>query len=364
MVKKRIVCTVTNDLNFDQRMMRICTSLSQAGYDVCLIGRKRNSSLPLKEQLFRQKRIPCFFDKGKAFYIEYNLKLLFVLLFTSTDVYCAIDLDTIVPNYIASRFRRKKRVYDAHELFCEMDEITSRPAIYKVWRSVEKFCVPRYPLGYTIGECYAEEFRSRYGVQYEIVRNATVLRPLEPTQPNEKYILYQGAVNEGRCFENLIPAMKKVTGKLIICGNGNFYDQAVQLVDEFELHDKIKFEGYVEPITLREYTRNAYVGITLFTNQGKSNYYSMANRFFDYMHYGVPQLCVAYPEYQKVNQQFEIAVLLNQTDEDSIAQALNQLLEHEDLRKTLSQNCLKAREVYCWQKEEEKLIAFYKKLLG
>lgn len=364
MVKKRIVCAVTNDLHFDQRMMRICSSLSNAGYEVTLVGRLRKSSTTLKEQVFNQKRIPCHFDKGKLFYIEYNIKLLFFLLFAKTDVYCAIDLDTIVPNYIVSLLRGKKRVYDAHELFCEMDEITSRPSIYKVWRTVEKFCVPRFPYGYTIGECYAEEFKSRYNVQYETVRNATVLRPIEKVTPTNKYILYQGAVNEGRCFETLIPAMKQVHGKLIICGNGNFFEQAVQMVDKLQLQDKIKFEGYVEPVALREYTRNAYVGITLFTNQGKSNYYSMANRFFDYMHFGVPQICVAYPEYKKVNQQFEIAILLEKTDEDSIAKSLNQMLEREDLRETLSQNCLKAREVYCWQKEEEKLIAFYKKLLG
>lgn len=364
MVKKRIVCTVTNDLNFDQRMMRICGSLSQAGYEVMLVGRLRKNSLPMKEQVFKQKRIPCHFDKGKLFYIEYNIKLLFFLLFTTTEVYCAIDLDTIVPNYIASLFRRKKRVYDAHELFCEMDEITSRPSIYKMWRAVEKFCVPRFPQGYTIGECYAEEFEQRYGVHYHIVRNATLLRPLEKVSPTEKYILYQGAVNEGRCFETLLPAMQHVHGKLIICGHGNFYEQAVQLVDELQLHHKVKFEGYVEPVALREYTRHAYVGITLFTNQGKSNYYSMANRFFDYMHFGVPQLCVAYPEYKKVNEQFEIAVLLDKTDPESIAKALNDLLEHEERRESLSRNCLKARELYCWQKEEQKLIAFYNHLLG
>ncbi len=52
---KRIVCTVTNDLNFDQRMIRICTSLTNAGYDVLLIGRRKRSSPTLEEKLFLQK---------------------------------------------------------------------------------------------------------------------------------------------------------------------------------------------------------------------------------------------------------------------------------------------------------------------
>ena len=46
------------------------------------------------------------------------------------------------------------------------------------------------------------------------------------------FIIYQGAVNEGRSFETLIPAMKEVNARLIICGNGNFFNQVKQLIAE------------------------------------------------------------------------------------------------------------------------------------
>ncbi len=38
---KKIVFTVTNDLTYDQRMHRICSSLARAGYTVQLIGREK-----------------------------------------------------------------------------------------------------------------------------------------------------------------------------------------------------------------------------------------------------------------------------------------------------------------------------------
>lgn len=364
MVRHHILLTVTNDLSFDQRMMRIATSLSEAGYEVCLIGRKRPSSKLLNEKPYQQKRLFCFFEFGKLFYLEYNLRLFFYLLFAKADVYCAIDLDTILPNYFASLLRRKKRVYDAHELFCEMDEITSRPAIYKAWKAIERFAVPKFHKGYTIGDAYAGEFKRMYGVNYIIVRNATILKPIQAVQPTERFLLYQGAVNEGRCFETLIPAMKQVDCPLVICGEGNFFEQAKFLVKQHQLEHRIRFEGYVPPERLREYTEQAYAGITLFTGQGKSNYYSMANRFFDYMHAGIPQLTVDYPEYRNVNEQFEISVLIHETDSDTIAKALNTLLHDTDLHTRLKQNCLKAREVYCWQEEEKKLIHFYRELFA
>src|SRR5690606_8175358 len=117
---------------------------------------------------------------------------------------CAIDLDTILPVYFASLFKRTKRVYDAHELFTEMKEVITKPFEKKIWDGIEKFTVPKFPLGYTIGDFYASYFKEKYQVDYQIVRNATVLKPLLKTETTEKYILYQGWVNQGRCFEELI----------------------------------------------------------------------------------------------------------------------------------------------------------------
>src|SRR5690606_4055879 len=183
---KKIICTVTNDLNFDQRMIRICTALSSAGYEVTLVGFKRKKSAPLIQRPFRQKRLWIAAEKGKLLYISYWLNLFFYLLFKKTEAICAIDLDTIVPVYLVSKIKRCKRVYDAHELFTELKEVISRPSVHKLWLKIERWTVPNFKLGYTIGECYAEEFKKKYGVNYAIVRNATVLRPFERTAISEK----------------------------------------------------------------------------------------------------------------------------------------------------------------------------------
>ncbi len=344
-------------------MIRICNSLSAAGYNVLLVGRKKRKSTDLIKRSFRQKRLNCIAERGKLFYIEYNIRLFLFLLFIKTDCFGAIDLDTILPNLWASKIRNKKRVYDAHELFCEMEEIIARPFIYKIWKKIERYAVPKFKYGYTIGSCYQEQFRNMYGVQYEIVRNATVLNlKNEPAAQKEKHIFYQGAVNEGRCFETLIPAMRTVNTKLIICGDGNFMQQAKLLVAQYNLEHKVIFTGYVPPDELKAYTKNAYVGLTLFEQTGKSNYFSMANRFFDYMHFCVPQITVDFPEYRKVNNQFEIAYLVADTKSDTLSIAMNKLLEDDYYYNQLAKNCYQAREFYNWQNEEKKLITFYKDL--
>ena len=153
MRKKTIIFTVLNGLTYDQRMMRICGSLS-ARYDILLVGKEDNSSKPLEKLSYRQKRLSSWFQKGKLSYIEFNLRLFFFLLFKPANAICAIDLDTILPCYLVSRLRKIPRIYDAHELFCEMKEIVTRPAIYKVWKKIEAYSVPRFRFG-TMPPCQA-----------------------------------------------------------------------------------------------------------------------------------------------------------------------------------------------------------------
>ncbi|MBS1616064.1 MAG: glycosyltransferase family 4 protein [Bacteroidetes bacterium] len=345
-------------------MIRICNSLHEAGYEVLLIGRQRPSSKALPERPFLQRRIRQRIDQGKLFYLSYNLKLFFILLFQRADCFCAIDLDTILAVYYASRLRRMKRVYDAHELFTEMEEVVARPRIRELWLRIERHTVPHFPLGYTVNESLAEAYRQRYGLHYAVVRNATVLQPLQIPDKPERYILYQGAVNQGRCFPELIAAMQQVNARLIICGEGNFYAAAQALVQQAGLGEKVLFKGYVPPEELRRYTLGAYIGITLFVASSESNKLSLANRYFDYMHAGVPQLAMNYPEYAAINRQFEVAYLLDDARPAEIAGALNSLLQDEALYRRLQGACLKAREVYCWQQEAEQMLRIYEQVFS
>jgi glycosyltransferase involved in cell wall biosynthesis len=374
----RIIFTVTNDLNFDQRMIRICTTLAQNGYEVTLAGRKMKNSPPLTQQLFHQKRLGCFFQKGAAFYAEYNLRLFFWLLINRADCICAIDLDTILPCLLVSKLKGTKRVYDAHELFCEMKEIVTRPTRYKLWKWIEKISVPHFKYGYSVCKPIAEEFEKMYDVQYEVVRNVPVKKITDDslqitentgallstvnTQLNSLFFLYQGAVNEGRSFETLIPAMKEVNASLEIYGDGNFFNQTRQLIEQNRLQDKVKLQGKRTPTELQKITSAAYAGITLFENNGLSNYLSLANRFFDYIMAGIPQVCIDFPAYREINNRYQVALLIPDTHPDTIAKGLNLLLDDVVLYELLKENCKKARQELNWQEEEKKLITFYQSI--
>lgn len=362
---KKLLFTVTNDLNYDQRMQRICNSLSNTGYDVLLIGVKRKNSEPLLERSFKQKRLPILAEKGKLFYGGYWVFLFFYLLFKKADVLCAIDLDTILPVYFASILKGSKRVYDAHEIFTEVPELANKPREAKMWQWISDFSIPKFPVGYTVGYHCADYFKKHYKMDYTVIPNAAVLRPLEIPDRNEQpFILYQGAVNKGRCFDQLIPAMQWVNLPLVICGNGSYFEETKALIAEYKLEAKISLKGFVPPDELRSITRSAKIGLILLDSYSKNNYYSLANRVFDYMHGGVPQISMDYPEYRAINEQFEIALLLPaDPSPEMIADKINQLLHDKVLYERLVANSLKAREVYNWQRNEQILLEIYQKLL-
>lgn len=360
---KHLVFTVTNDLNLDQRMQRICTTLQQNGYAVKLVGRHLKNSTPLSQQAFRQYRIKVLFERGFLFYAEYNLKLFFYLLFAKATAICAIDLDTIMPCYLVARLRGKKTVYDAHEIFTELHEVVSNKKVNWFWNKMEQYFVPRYKHGYTVNGFIANEFKRRYGVDYSVIRNMPLQCVVKNSQiASVPFIIYQGAVNYGRGFSELILAMQHINIPLHIYGTGNYYTQTHALIYTNRVEDKVKLLGNVLPQQLRQITPTAFIGITIFEPIGLNQIHSLANRFFDYVMAGIPQICVAYPEYVAINNEYNIAYLINDIKPQTIANAVNTLINNTDLYNQLKANCVAAQQKLNWQNEEIKLIEFWKNI--
>ncbi|HMO41310.1 MAG TPA: glycosyltransferase [Saprospiraceae bacterium] len=358
----RIICTVTNDLTYDQRMIRICTSLASAGYDVQLIGRQQLDSQALVAHPFEQKRLPCRFKRGKLFYIEYNIRLFFYLLFVKFDIICAVDLDTILPAIATAKLRRKRCVYDAHEYFTETPEVVRRPSIQRVWEWVARIAIPRVDAAYTVGEELSNILSERYGKDFQVVRNvpfqqSAVAHP-DPTQA--PVILYQGALNEGRGLEAAIAAMHHLEGAVLwLAGEGDLSAALRQMVHAQGLEQRVRFFGYVPPEDLRKLTLQATIGLNLLENSGLSYYYSLANKAFDYIQAGLPSLHMNFPEYQRLNEAHHVFLLLHQLDPTLIAHTIQLLLDNPERYAQLRANCLRARQQLIWEKEEARLLAIY-----
>lgn len=360
---KKIVFTVTNDLTYDQRMQRICSTLAENGYDVTLVGFLKKRSVKTESRNFKQVRLQVFFKKGKLFYVEYNFRLFWWLLFHSFDMYCGIDLDTLLPVFIISRLKRKICMYDAHEYFTELPEIIHRPLIRKFWIGLERFLLPRIKYNYTVGNAIANVLSSKYKQKFEVIRNVPVLHNAFTGQPEERnYILYQGALNQGRGLENLMLAMADIDAELYIAGEGDLSVELREYASKLAHAKKIRFLGYIRPAELLNYTNNAKLGMNLVENRGLSYYYSLSNKFFDYIHAGKPQVSMNFPEYKELNDVYHVARLIDDTKPETIANAVNELLKNPLVYEDLKKNTVSAKAELNWQKESIKLIQFYESI--
>jgi glycosyltransferase involved in cell wall biosynthesis len=360
-MKTKLVFLVTNDLSYDQRMNKICTALANHGYEVELVGRLRKKSIPLHNLAYKQTRISLFFERGKLFYLEINLRFFLYLLFKRFDGVCAIDLDTIVGASLAATLKNKKLIYDAHEYFTEVPEVIRRPAVQKIWLWVEKTFVPRAMLCYTVSQNLAALFEKKYAVKFHLIRNFPVLKPSgNKNSPGlKRELIYQGALNEGRGLENLIEAMKNLNAHLTIAGDGDLTEKLKAETRMAGLEQKISFLGFVKPDELRKLTSTAHIGINLLENKGLSYYYSLANKFTDYIHAGLPQICVSFPEYKAINERYEVALLIESLSTEAIKSAIERLLNDDNLYAALQKNCEVCAVDLNWQKEEKELLALY-----
>ena len=359
-----ILLTVTNDLTYDQRMMRIATALQSAGFEVTLVGRQLAQSKPLSSQTYQQHRLPCYFTKGKFFYLEFNLRLLLWLLRQRFDLLCAIDLDTLWPAYLTTCLKRKPLVYDAHEYFSEVPEVVDRPFTKAVWEWTAARLIPRLKYAYTVGYSLADEFKQRYGVEFGVIRNLPNRSNLsEEAKPAKRILLYQGVLNEGRGLEALLEAMRQLEGvELWLAGEGDRSAALRGLAEKWNLGEKVKFLGYVLPKELPAITAQAWLGFNLLENKGKSYYFSLANKTFDYIQLGIPALHMDFPEYRRLNDTYQIGLLLKTLSPQAIIEAIQQLQNDPNLYQQLAENCKKAAPVLCWEEEAKTLIQFYQDL--
>lgn len=370
-MSEKIICTVTNDLIYDQRMQRICTSLQKNNFEVELVGRILPDSKEIIQQTFQQKRLKCFFNKGFLFYAEFNIRLLFFLLFTKFDIVCGCDLDTLPAALLAAKIKRKKVVYDAHEYFPESPELIGKPFKQSVWKFLEKMFVSKTDAIYTVTDSIAQIFNKKYKVDCKLIRNvplrnnstSDMLQPVPNPIQDSTFLLYQGAVNLGRGLNEMLLAMLKIENiKFYIAGDGDEMENIRYKIKELKLGNKVKLLGKKTPEELKQITQQAYIGINLLENRGLSYYYSLGNKTFDYIHAAVPQVVIGFPEYIELNNKYNIGVVVEDLSVLNVYAAIQKLLEDKDLYQQLQQNCLKAREELCWENEEQKLINIYEQL--
>ncbi|MEX0636196.1 MAG: glycosyltransferase, partial [Ferruginibacter sp.] len=366
-----ITVSVISDLTTDQRVIRICSTLQQMGFHVRVFARSLSNSLPLDEYPFKATRIYCTFKKGVWQYAEFNIKLFFRLIFCKTDYLLANDLDVLLPNFLLSKWRRKKIFYDTHEYFTGVPELRKSAFKKKIWKKLEDSIFPKLPIVYTVNESVKKIYEKEYGNPITVIRNVPITESIEPKKmpPNweGKFILLmQGAgINQGRGGMELLEAMRYLDHQflLVFIGGGTLWQNIKQQRSAWKLEDRVEMIEKIPPAQLKQYTSLAHLGFSLDSFDDVNYLFNLPNKIFDYIHANVPFIATAIPEVEKIIKQFDCGICLETLEPTIIAETVQGLFSDKEHYQRLKTNCVTAAKELCWENESEKLKAIYQPYL-
>jgi glycosyltransferase involved in cell wall biosynthesis len=371
-MKKKIIVSVINDLATDQRVHKTCLLLINCGADVLLVGRKLKNSLPLTERPYQTKRMKLFFTKGPIFYLEYQIRLFFLLMFCDAEVFFSNDLDTLLPNYIVAKVKGKSIVYDSHEYFTEVPELQYSPIKKGIWKSIEKYVVPKLKHCITVNDSIAELFRNEYKNNWLVVRNVpqkynfnTKKSRQQLNMPLNKFIfILQGSgINVDRGAEEAVEAMQSTDAVLYIIGSGDVFPLIKSKVLELKLEKKVKIIDKIPFHELMHYTSNCNMGLTLDKDTNINYKLSLPNKIFDYIQAGIPVLGTNLIEYKKIVDKYQIGEMIDEFSSKNLSEKMNEVILDELNYTKLKANVAKASLELTWENETKELEFLLKSLL-
>ncbi len=376
-----ICAAVVSDLTFDARVWKETRSLTAAGYRVKLIG--------CKYELARIKRsrqegvdvveIPLGSRAGSVSLVGRALTLLRLwieILRTNADAYHAHNIHVAPAAWAASRVRRARLVYDAHELYGESPGGGALARVSDVLaRRVERFAVTRSDAVITTNSSRADRLRERYGIENVTVLANVPVRvddvvPLDPGYPPGVQIaLYQGGIYaRSRAFRELIAALAELELHLVIIGFGRESDLKLveRWADEYSVSSKVHV---LPPRSFDELVRTAAaasIGLVPVKGDNLNNHLGDTNKLFEYLMAGLPVAASDLPEIRRVVTQGDppVGEIFDPDSPASIAGAVRRVLSDPTMYERRRREARRlALERFNWNIEERRLFDLYRGIL-
>lgn len=347
--ERHIVILISNDFVFDDRMHKVAHSLVAHGFKVTVVGRKLDDGYHFDNFPFSVQLLSLPHRSGPLFYLDiahYYLKALRAI--PVIDIIWAVDLDTILPAIRYKSREKCKVIFDAHEWFEEVPELQDAPLKKYIWKSLGKYAVPKADLHITVNSSLQEILSEQYKRLFHVLHNMPT-KKVNYGSRNEvdHVILYHGVFNEGRGLGELIKAAAlRPQFEFLIIGKGPMKTELEQQARDIP---NVTIQGPMSVEDAWPHMQRALIGVNLLVATSKNYLYSTANKFFNYVQAGLPVLTMNFPTYSALNQEYEVAHLIESLTVDNVVDAIDQLTSDLDKYRRLSENCQMARTSWTWE---------------
>lgn len=363
-----IIIIASNSIIYDSRVKKIARSLSKR-YSTKILGWNRESvSIDRLNpndphiELFNLKT--PFNTPSLIFYFPLFWAWVLLMLFKfRPKIIHACDLDTIFPCHAYKLIFRKKVVFDVHDRYAMAFIPPKFRKLCLIVNFIEETLARRSDVLVTIGEKLLGTFKNRPS-HYEIIMNCSEDRSFGRDQLSERVhdkdiltLTYTGNITKTRGLKQMLEAIKDLKGVEFVVA-GRVIDD--ELYRELLRESNVKYKGLVPTHHAEDLQSRSDVVVSLYDLRVPGNNFSMGNKLFEAMRYGIP--IISNVSTELINET-NCGIVVDFDRVDQIRAAIVKLKGNVELRRMLGQNGRKAfLEKYNWTRMEEKLYNIYDSL--
>jgi glycosyltransferase involved in cell wall biosynthesis len=284
------------------------------------------------------------------------------------------DLNSILAGFHGRRVHPAPVIYDAHELWPHRNRPDARRRKTWILSKADRYFCRRCDGVITVNDSIARHMEKTYGIpEVVVVRNIPSLaaRSAPPEHgeladlPSPR-LVYVGGIQTFRGLEQVIVAMPMIRNAVFAAigpGDPEYRKGLEKLAVDHGVADRVRFVEWVPPESVVATVGQGDLGMCLFQASHLSYYWTLPNKFFEYLHAGVPVLASDFPETRRLVDRYDVGAVCDPGDPAAIANAVNDLLSRPDDLMRMRDNALKAAQELNWEHERERLLALYRRLV-
>ena len=258
--------------------------------------------------------------------------------------------------------------YDAREYYPFVAGTVRKPWARWWWARLERRYIRHASAVFTVSESIARALARDYRIETpDVVHNAPLaeapeaaipaatLRSMLP-DPDRPIVLHLGLMKAHRGGGTLVRAMTRVPdARLVFLGHGPEKEALQRLAHSKGVADRVYFLDPVPPDNIRETIRSADLGITLLEDTCLNHRFALPNKFFDYIHAGVPVLASDLDEVRRIVERFQLGETVSAKDPEAVGRFIQLMLDRRTAAPWAS-GLTRAAETFSWESASHRFL--------
>tara|TARA_B100000401_G_scaffold438443_1_gene387190 strand:+ start:10573 stop:11724 length:1152 start_codon:yes stop_codon:yes gene_type:complete len=382
MKKIKILHLTHTDINFDNRILKEITALSEENnYEIFALGVLDPLGSRTKLEIDAKVKMIKLYSKKLTFFprfVRHGLNILELffpmilkgILYRPSVIHCHDTLVLPIGSLIKI-FTGAKLIYDAHEL--ESNKNGQTAFLSKATLLIERICWPLVNVLISVSPSILDWYEKKLGYKKnELILNSPFIKKFKDEISNYKknyfndlysipdnrlIFIYLGMLEKGRGIEYAVKAFSssKIKSHIVFIGHGSLELEIILASKKFNnihLHNPVPHEEVVSLV------KNADVGLCIVENISLSDYFCLPNKLFEYSFSGIPVLASNFPDIANYVSLFNLGTC-TEINEESIISSIQDIELNDGIKNKNFNNLFKLS----WKQQAKKLKNIYDEIL-